>query len=32
MERILTTVLAERHDPDRPMKLVLRGGATSLDH
>jgi hypothetical protein len=32
MERILTTVLAERHEPDRPMKLVLRGGATSLDH
>jgi hypothetical protein len=26
MERILTTVLAERHDPDRPMTLVLRGG------
>jgi hypothetical protein len=31
MERILTTVLAEPHDPDRPMKLVLRGGVTSFD-
>jgi hypothetical protein len=32
MERILTTVLAERHEADRPMKLVLRGGAPSFDH
>ena len=31
IDRILVTVLAERHDPDRPMTIVLRGVVTPVE-